>query len=235
MTLCMSKSAEILRNLYKRSGFTSYQKLADAMGRKTASAIQRYFKDDARAKDWIDADVVEEFVEGFSNAPNPIPPEEVWQLAGPRPAQNVQEKGENIHQLNPPNRNISTVAKPIPIYGPAAAGATDRIYYTEQSIVGHEDRDDRPELRYAKDGYRMYVVGDSMFPRHEPGEMISVNPHQFPRADQDCVVILEPDGNAILKKFVEKTAKGWKFRQLNPPKFIEFKKDEVRAIHAVVR
>lgn len=243
MNLCMSKSAEILRNLYKKSGFSSYEALAKAMGRKTGSAIQRYFKDDARNKDWIDADVVEEFIVGFSKAPQPIPEADVWRLGGP-----------NFMGQNPPNEdfinikplakqplsfetkmsqnNNENVTKTVYVYGPAAAGDPERIALTRDFIV--EEIEAPVELEKVRDGFVMYVAGDSMRPKYRSGQMVSVHPYKRPEIEHDCVIVFKDEGNAILKEFAGETETDWKVRQYNPEKVYKIKKTEVRALYAVV-
>jgi phage repressor protein C with HTH and peptisase S24 domain len=121
----------------------------------------------------------------------------------------------------------------VPVYGPAAGATPERVLFTNDHIVG---QDPCPiDLHHVKGAFRMYVQGDSMSPRHEPGEKISVNPHQFPLQGQDCVLILEPDGNAIIKRYLGSTDKEYKLRQFNPAKDFTMKKSEVRAVYAVVK
>jgi phage repressor protein C with HTH and peptisase S24 domain len=122
----------------------------------------------------------------------------------------------------------------VPVYGPAAAASPERILLTEQYIV---DEKKRPmELAAVRDGFLMFVAGDSMYPRYEHGDLVSVHPYKHPTVGKDCVLVLAAEGNAIVKRFDgeadNRTA--WKLYQHNPPKYIKVKKSEVRNIYAIV-
>lgn len=144
-------------------------------------------------------------------------------------------KGTKLSQDLPRNQPIpsSTPRSKVPVYGPAAAGSPEQILLTEDFIVEYADMPE--ELEGVKDGFKMYVKGDSMTPRHYEGEMVSVHPYRKPAIGQDCVYVEEPDGNAMIKRFVGETETEWKFAQYNPPKAFSVKKTKVRAIYSVVR
>lgn len=78
------KTHEILTSLYKRSGYTSYEKLAKAMGRAHGSSVQRYFDEEGRKGKYLSADFVEALAGALiGHGAPPITAVEVWQLAGP--------------------------------------------------------------------------------------------------------------------------------------------------------
>jgi phage repressor protein C with HTH and peptisase S24 domain len=137
------------------------------------------------------------------------------------------------HVTNMLQARNQNVTDSVPVYGPAAAASPDRILLTEDFIVGYEPRPD--ELAGIKGGFRMYVGGDSMEPRHFHGEKVSVHPHQFPSIGQDCVIVMAEDGNAIIKRFMGSTDTHYKVMQWNPQKNMAIKKTDVKAIYAVVR
>jgi phage repressor protein C with HTH and peptisase S24 domain len=122
----------------------------------------------------------------------------------------------------------------VPVYGPAAAATPDKVFITEDFIV---DRKPTPEeLIHVRDGFVMFVAGESMYPRYKPGEMVSVHPYRPPSIGHDCVLVFEADGNAIVKEYAGESEdrKEWKLRQYNPEKIIKVKKADVKAIYAVV-
>lgn len=120
----------------------------------------------------------------------------------------------------------------VPVYGPAAASHPERILLTDDFIV---EKMERPkELLRIKEGFVMYVVGDSMRPRYKDRELVSVNPNLKPHKEQDCVIVLDEEGNALVKEFAGETDTEFKFKQYNPEKIIKLKKADVRALYAVV-
>ena len=122
----------------------------------------------------------------------------------------------------------------VPVYGPAAAATPDKVSLTEEFIV---DRKPTPEeLLHVRDAFIMYVAGESMYPRYKTGEMVSVHPRRPPYVGQDCVLVFEADGNAIVKEFAGESENKaeWKLKQYNPEKILKVRKAEVRAIYAVV-
>ena len=122
----------------------------------------------------------------------------------------------------------------VPVYGPASAASPELISITDEFIV---DKISCPEeLADVRDGFVMFIAGDSMYPRYKHGEMVSVHPRRPPYVGQDCVVVLEQDGNALVKEFAGETESRleWKFKQYMPEKILKIKKAEVRAIYAVV-
>lgn len=122
----------------------------------------------------------------------------------------------------------------VDVYGPASASSQGIVKFTEEHIV---EREERPiELKNIKDGFRMFVAGDSMEPRHFHGEKVSVHPNKYPATGQDCVIVMEPDGNAIIKRYIGRTDSGdYRVMQWNPKKDLIIKKKDVRAIYTVVR
>ncbi len=120
----------------------------------------------------------------------------------------------------------------IPLYGPASAGS-ENIYITGDNVIGERARP--PELQGIKGGFRMLVVGDCMEPRHFAGEEVSVHPFKRPSVNDDCIVVMEPDGNAQLKRYLGESAKEVRLAQWNPKKEITVHKKDIRRIYAVVR
>ncbi len=92
-----------------------------------------------------------------------------------------------------------------------------------------------PSVQKVKGAFAMQIAGDSMAPRHRPGERVYIHPYQVPSIGQDCIVVQEPDGNAILKQYMGETATECKFAQLNPANEFTIEKSKVRKIYAVVR
>jgi len=118
----------------------------------------------------------------------------------------------------------------IPIRSGARGGA-DQEMFLEDGPIGYTSRP--ANLGGVRSAYAIYMVGDSMEPRYEPGWLLHVNPFKPPTRGRDVVVYKE--GQAVLiKQFV-----GWEgdtlvLRQLNPPDMLYIPREQVRECHLVV-
>lgn len=123
----------------------------------------------------------------------------------------------------------------IPIVGGAAAGDPDRLVMLTEVT---ESIDPPPELIGVSDGYALFVHGTSMEPRYFPGERVYVHPHKPVKKGDFCVVQTGDDVDTtdagFIKRFISRDDKHVKVSQLNPPKILTFKVDEVVATHRIV-
>ena len=72
-----------------------------------------------------------------------------------------------------------------------------------------------------RDAFACYVVGESMFPAYEQGNLLLVNPAVPPNAGDDCLLIQEaPDGAryGLIKRLVRFNSTSWTVKQWNPDK-----------------
>jgi hypothetical protein len=113
----------------------------------------------------------------------------------------------------------------------AARGGIDQEMFLEDGPIGYTPRP--ASLSGVRSAYAIYMVGDSMEPRYEPGWLLHINPFKPPTRGRDVVVYKE--GHAVLiKQFI-----GWEgdtlvLRQLNPPDTLRVPRDQVRECHLVV-
>lgn len=105
----------------------------------------------------------------------------------------------------------------LPIYASVRGGAID-----DSVLVSPEPIDyvKRPEpLARAKNGYGLYIVGDSMEPAFRQGDLALIHPNIPPKAG-DEVVVCSQDVNgehyAIIKLLTKVTATTWHLKQYNP-------------------
>ena len=141
-------------------------------------------------------------------------------------------EGTGVHQLGdevrpaavpPPLR--SEMPLDVPVLGTAAGGELGKgAFQLSTDVVDYVRRP--AGLAGARDAYALYVEGESMVPRFEPGDLIFVHPHRKV-ARGDYVVVQEPDSNngeprAFLKRFVTVTGKLLRTEQFNPAATIEF-------------
>ena len=111
-------------------------------------------------------------------------------------------------------------SRDFPIYA-AAMGGNGHTIITFDAIEWVR----RPAiLENVKDAYGIYIVGDSMEPAYEQGDMALIHPHLPPTRGTDVVLFhVPPTGEAecIIKRLVGFNDQEWKLRQYNPP--LDFK------------
>jgi phage repressor protein C with HTH and peptisase S24 domain len=98
-------------------------------------------------------------------------------------------------------------------------------------------------LREVKDGFAVLVVGDSMEPVYEAGDLVIVNPRLPPMRGKDVILVSgehEGEFTASIKRLVSWTATHWHLKQFNPPAgqkatFTWSKADWPRALRVVGR
>jgi phage repressor protein C with HTH and peptisase S24 domain len=76
-------------------------------------------------------------------------------------------------------------------------------------------------LGEVRNGYAVYVTGESMVPVYEPGDMLIINPRlPYMRGKDHIFTTLTEDGQfrATVKRLVSVTEKEWKVQQFNPPR-----------------
>lgn len=110
-----------------------------------------------------------------------------------------------------------------PIYA-AAMGGDGHTIITFDAI----DYVKRPAiLENVKDAYGVYIVGDSMEPAYEQGDMALVHPHLPPARGKDVILFHVPPANeaeCIIKRLIGFNDFEWKLRQYNPAKdFSEYR------------
>src|SRR5580692_8200656 len=140
----------------------------------------------------------------------------------------------------PPSAGSTTpgASPPRPLHEPdripirsGARGGTDQEMFLEDGPIGYTPRP--ANLSGVRSAYAIYMVGDSMEPRYEPGWLLHVNPFKPPIRGRDVVIYKE--GQAVLiKQFVGWEGDALVLRQLNPPATLRVPRGEVRECHLVV-
>lgn len=127
----------------------------------------------------------------------------------------------------------------LPIFASARGGLIeDSMIITSEPI----DHVKRPSpLATVRGAYGVYVIGDSMSPVYEQGDLILVNPHLPPRPGDDVILCSDDENGghyAIVKRLIKSTSDEWHLRQFNPPEgeASEFTlyKDEWPTTHLVI-
>jgi phage repressor protein C with HTH and peptisase S24 domain len=96
----------------------------------------------------------------------------------------------------------------------------------------------RPDaLQNVRDAFAVYVIGESMEPRYEQGDMILVHPTKPPKRDDDVLLLSEQSDGAfaaLVKRLVRWDSNSWTVRQYNPMKEYELPRATWQRAHAVL-
>ena len=135
----------------------------------------------------------------------------------------------------PSNYGLQPMGGVTPVLGRAGASPSGHLIMDEAPIA----YEPTPiELAGVRDGYMLYVAGDSMIPRFFSGERVSVHPGRSPKRDDFVVVQIEEDGGigGLVKQY-----KGWDdstgelvLSQYNPEAEIRYQQEQVKAIHLIL-
>ncbi len=130
---------------------------------------------------------------------------------------------------------VSPSAPHIPVRGTAQGGPKGAFVLTGDDIDYVRCP---PRLATAQGTYGLFIEGDSMSPRYEPGELIFVAPRRPARIGDD-VVIVQRNGDgehcAFIKRLLKRNSEEIMVEQFNPPKKIRFLVAEIDSIHLVLR
>jgi phage repressor protein C with HTH and peptisase S24 domain len=109
----------------------------------------------------------------------------------------------------------------------SAAGGPEGAWVLSGDAIAWVHRDQR--LVGVRDAFACYVVGESMFPAYEQGNLLLVNPAVPPNAGDDCLLIQEAaDGAryALIKRLVRFNSTSWTVKQWNPDKTFSLPRKE---------
>lgn len=162
-----------------------------------------------------------------------VSPDDVLRRAvadtGPPPAADMSRAGRGRPRSASPS-NAANQTDLIPIRS-AGRGGTDQAMFLEDGPIGYTSRPSN--LNGVRAAYAIYMVGDSMEPRYEPGWLLHVNPFKPPTRGRDVVVYKQ--GQAVLiKQFVGWDGNTLILRQLNPPETLRIPRADVLECHLVV-
>lgn len=121
----------------------------------------------------------------------------------------------------------------LPVYA-SAEGGGGAIIITNEPI----DFVRRPEpLLSVRDGYACYVIGDSMSPAYEQGDLLLVHPSRPVRSGDECVFVRDSgDGSqhGLVKRLLRITPEKWRVRQFNPAKDFDLDRGQWQKAHLIV-
>jgi SOS-response transcriptional repressor LexA len=121
----------------------------------------------------------------------------------------------------------------LPVYA-SAEGGGGAIIITNEPI----DFVRRPEpLMSVRDGYGCYVIGDSMSPAYEQGDLLLVHPGRPVRPGDDCVFVRDQgDGSqhALVKRLLRISPEKWRVRQFNPARDFDLDRGQWQKVQLIV-
>lgn len=121
----------------------------------------------------------------------------------------------------------------VPLYASAEGGRGMLII--EQDAIGSVKRP--PLLQGVKDGYAIYLIGESMVPEFEPGDTLFVNPRLPVLANTTCVFYSsseDQEPRASVKRYLGASDTSWLVRQFNPNEDFEMPREEWPVRHRIV-
>jgi phage repressor protein C with HTH and peptisase S24 domain len=123
-------------------------------------------------------------------------------------------------------------ARDLPVYSSAEGGPGGTIFSTDP--IDYVVRPD--PLANVKAGYAMYVVGDSMSPAFEQGDLILINPSLPYRSGDDVLIYRVEDGTyeAAVKRLRRATAEAWQLEQFNPAKNLSLSRKDWPTCHVII-
>ena len=155
--------------------------------------------------------------------------------AASRTMPEVREPGVRVATSAPAFAALQGLARDVPVRG-IAVGGDDADFQLNGQENDYAVRP--PALAGVRGLFALVVSNDSMYPAWRPNATFYINPNRAPQIGDDVVVEMLPDetgepGKAFLKRLKARTPTKIIVEQFNPPKDLEFARDEVR-LHRVV-
>lgn len=114
-----------------------------------------------------------------------------------------------------PSSQILAPGRDFPIYA-SAEGGPGEIIRSAEAVDWYP----RPaQVTHVREAYGLFVIGESMAPEFDPGDIALVNPALPPMAGKPCIFYTEIQGEAraTIKRFLRATGTLWHVFQHNPP------------------
>jgi phage repressor protein C with HTH and peptisase S24 domain len=137
-------------------------------------------------------------------------------------------------QTGPTIPTPSKMPKDVPVYGTAQGGPVG-AFQMENGVIDYVRRP--PGIADAKDVYALYIVGDSMAPRYQEGELVYVSSKRPVRpGDYVIVEFVNGDGEqvAYCKQLMRRNASTLQLTQSNPERVFDLEMDRVLRVHRIL-
>ena len=130
---------------------------------------------------------------------------------------------------------MSQLPRDVEVLG-VAVGGEDGVFAFNGSVADYVRRP--PGIQAADQIFGLYVVGDSMAPRYEDGDLIYVHKGRRPAIGNDVVVELvgsdgQP-GHCFIKRLIRRTGRDVVPRQFNPDREVRISAGRVKQIYKIL-
>lgn len=153
-----------------------------------------------------------------------VTPDDLRSTSPPATGTFADPRGATLH---------STELADLPVFA-SAEGGGGAIVITNEPI----DYVRRPNpLLSVRDSYGCYVIGDSMSPAYEQGDLLLIHPGRPVRAGDDCVFVRDQgDGSqqALVKRLLRIAPEKWRVRQFNPAKDFDLDRGQWQKAQLIV-
>jgi hypothetical protein len=125
---------------------------------------------------------------------------------------------------------------PLPVWASAEGGGPEGAMSVDNRPIDWVRR--HPEVRSVADAFAVYLLGDSMRPRYEQGDRLTINPQKPIKPGDDALLIRQDsDGQeyALVKRVLGWNGQVWRVRQYNPEKDFELQRKVWQRAWLVVR
>jgi transcriptional regulator with XRE-family HTH domain len=130
---------------------------------------------------------------------------------------------------------VATLDKDVEVRG-VAVGGEDAGFHFNGEVIDYARRP--PGLIGSKNVFAIYVVGDSMSPRYDEGDMVFVHPGHPPRPGCDVIVELQgrdgDPGPCYIKRLQRRTPTRLVLSQFNPAREIVVPLAKVRNVYRIL-
>jgi phage repressor protein C with HTH and peptisase S24 domain len=90
-----------------------------------------------------------------------------------------------------------------------------------------------PQLANVRDAFAVFMVGDSMSPAYDPGDIIFIHPSMSVKPGRAALIELH-DGSALVKILIKQTEAYVRVAEYNPePRQFEIDRREIKAMFRV--
>lgn len=132
---------------------------------------------------------------------------------------------------------ISQMPRDVPVYG-VAVGGDDADFEFNGQIVDYVRRP--PGLIGVEGAFGIYVIGTSMDPRYEEGDLVYVHPGRPARPGDDVIIEMYDghegrSGHCYVKRLLKKAGGAYICRQYNPPRDdLAYPIERVKKVHRIM-
>lgn len=133
-------------------------------------------------------------------------------------------------------QGLATMPVDVPVYGVAVGGA-DGSFLFNGEVIDHVRRP--AGIARTRGVFALYVVGSSMEPRFEEGELVYVSSGRPPSIGDYVIVERKADvegenGRSLIKRLVRRTGANLVLEQFNPGGLVEVPNEDVKAVYRVL-